>query len=99
MAIYQHDRIVLITTLPQLELHHGDIGTVVHCWRGGAYEVEFITTTGELSIVATIERDELRPLVSSDVPTDRPLLHRSRERNSSARIPCVTNSQCHPETP
>ena len=45
--IKEHERVVLTTPVPADGLEVGDVGTVVHIYDDGrAYEVEFITLTG-----------------------------------------------------
>jgi len=46
--IREHECIVLTQDLPDERLQAGDVGTVVHIHRdGAAYEVEFVTLTGQ----------------------------------------------------
>ncbi len=43
----EHERIVLTTNLPEYGLQAGDVGTIVHVYKGEqAYEVEFVALTG-----------------------------------------------------
>ena len=66
--IHEHDCVVLTSDLPDDGLLAGDAGTVVHIHRGGeAYEVEFVTLTGETVVVATVMATQLRPVSSSDI--------------------------------
>lgn len=65
--IYEHDRIVLTADVPEEDLFTGDVGTVVHIWKGGeAYEVEFFTLAGKTVTVATLTGDVVRPVLGSD---------------------------------
>jgi hypothetical protein len=53
--IKEHDSIVLTADLPDQGLEAGDVGTVVHIHKGDtAYEVEFMTLTGNTIAVATV---------------------------------------------
>ena len=53
--IKEHDCIVFTQDLPDEELQAGDVGTVVYIHRdGAAYEVEFVTLTGQTVAVATV---------------------------------------------
>lgn len=62
------ETIVLRRDLPEHGLEHGDIGTIVHVYRdGSAYEVEFVTGEGETVAVATLNRDDVRPMGSSEI--------------------------------
>lgn len=46
-AIKEHDRVVLTTDVAGEKLAAGDVGTVVHVFRGGtAFEVEFVSLEG-----------------------------------------------------
>ena len=53
--IKEHDCVVLTSDIPDEGLQAGDVGTVVHIHRdGAAYEVEFVTLTGQTVAVATV---------------------------------------------
>ena len=66
--IKEHDCIVLVQNLPDEGLQAGDVGTVVHIHRdGAAYEVEFVTLTGQTVAVATVLSSQLRPVSRQDV--------------------------------
>ena len=59
--IREHDCIVLTSDLPDEGLRAGDVGTVVHIHgEAAAYEVEFVTLTGQTVAVATVLPDQLR---------------------------------------
>lgn len=59
--IKEHDRVVLTTDLAGEKLAAGDVGTVVHVFRGGdAFEVEFVSLEGESVAVVTLERAQVR---------------------------------------
>lgn len=66
--IKEHDCIVLTQDLPGEGLQAGDVGTVVHIYRdGAAYEVEFVTLTGQTVAVATVLPAQLRPVGRQDI--------------------------------
>jgi hypothetical protein len=66
--IQEHDCIVLTADIPNEGLQAGDVGTVVHIHQGGgAYEVEFMTLTGQTIAVATVLASQLRPVTARDV--------------------------------
>ena len=66
--IHEHDCIVLTQDVPDEGLQAGDVGTVVHIHRDGvAYEVEFVTLTGETVAVATVLSAQLRPVNRQDI--------------------------------
>ena len=72
--IKEHDCIVLTQDLPDDGLQAGDVGIVVHVHRNGAaYEVEFVTLTGETVAVATALPFQLRPVGRRDVTHVREL--------------------------
>ena len=75
--IHEHDRVVLTALLTDEGLEVGDIGTVVHVYpRHEAYEVEFVTLTGETAAVVTVSADQIRPVGSSEIPHARELARR-----------------------
>ncbi len=66
--IEEHDRVVLTTKEPDAGLETGDVGTVVHVYsEGEAFEVEFVTLTGDTVAVLAIDRDEVRPVQSREL--------------------------------
>lgn len=72
--IKEHDCVVLTQNLPDEGLQAGDIGTVVHVHNQGAgYEVEFMTLAGRTVAVATLLRDQVRPIAPRDIAHVREL--------------------------
>ena len=72
--IQEHDCVVLTQDLPEERLQAGDVGTVVHVHHGGAaFEVEFMTLTGQTVAVATVATLQLRPVSARDVSHVREL--------------------------
>ena len=72
--IKEHDCVVLTQDLPNENLQAGDVGTVVHIHRGGvAYEIEFMTLTGQTIAVATVQASQLRPISGRDLSHVREL--------------------------
>lgn len=66
--IKEHDRVALDRDLPEQGLARGDLGTVVHVYADGkAYEVEFMTLTGETIDVVTLEAADVRPVRDSEI--------------------------------
>ena len=56
-VLKEHERVVLTTSVGELQLEAGDVGTIVHVYTDGtAYEVEFVTLDGHTTAVATLER-------------------------------------------
>lgn len=72
--IAEHERIVLISDLPEDGLEAGDVGTVVFVHgQGQAYEVEFLTLSGSTVAVATVSANQVRPVSQRDLVHARPL--------------------------
>ena len=73
--IKEHERVVLTQNLAESDLQAGDVGTVVHIHRdGAAYEVEFVTLTGQTLCVATVLAAQLRLIGHRDLPHVRELV-------------------------
>jgi hypothetical protein len=59
--IRELNRVVLLADFPEHGLKAGDIGTVVHAYsKGGGFEVEFLTLSGETLAVVTVRADQIR---------------------------------------
>jgi hypothetical protein len=72
--IREHERVVLMVSVPEERLEPGDVGTVVHVYRNGqAYEVEFVALDGHTAAVATLEASQLRPVSSREITHAREL--------------------------
>jgi hypothetical protein len=72
--IKEHDCIVLTADLPGESLEAGDVGAVVHIHpAAAAYEVEFMTLTGQTVAVTTVLPTQLRPIGNRDVTHVREL--------------------------
>ncbi len=68
MSIAEHDVVVLQRDLPEHNLRAGDVGAVVHVYTDGkAYEVEFVTGTGQTLAVETLEPNDVRPPGASEI--------------------------------
>ncbi len=73
--IREHDCIVLTSNLPDYGLQAGDVGTVVHIHgEGVAYEVEFMTLTGQTVAVTTVEASQCRSVNVRDISHVRELV-------------------------
>lgn len=76
MKIKEHDCVVLTCDLPKHGLVRGDVGTAVMVHgNGGAFEVEFVGYDGHTVAMLTLERDQVRPLRTHDIPHARELEH------------------------
>ena len=72
--IKEHDRVVLVTSVPAEGLEAGDVGTVVHVYEDAqAYEVEFVTLDGHTAAVATLESSMVLPVSRRDITHTREL--------------------------
>ena len=70
--INEHDRVVLLEDVASASLEAGDVGTVVHIYESArAYEVEFVTLTGQTAAVVTLNADKVRPVRPADLPHAR----------------------------
>ncbi len=72
--IREHEGIVLTQDLPDEGLQAGDVGTVVRTHQdGAAYELEFVTLTGQTAAVATALSAQLRSVGRQDIAHAREL--------------------------
>ncbi len=72
--IKEHDCVVLTKNVPEEGLETGDVGTVVHIHKDAtAYEVEFMTLTGQTVAVVTLLAGDVRPLSRRDLAHAREL--------------------------
>ena len=72
--IKEHDCVVLTKNVPEEGLETGDVGTVVHIHKdAAAYEVEFMTLTGQTVAVVTLLAGDVRPLSRRDLAHAREL--------------------------
>ena len=56
------DIVALTTDLPDHDVHRGEIGTVVECHTGDAFEVEFVAQDGYTYALVALRSDQLIPL-------------------------------------
>ena len=62
------DTVVLIHDIAKYKLKNGDLGTVVHSYRGGrALEVEFVAASGKTIAVLTLNPEDIRPMASHEI--------------------------------
>lgn len=64
---------VLSVDLPKYGLKQGDIGTIVLVHPTGGYEMEFMTLEGETIAVVTLDKEQVRPIESGEIPHARKL--------------------------
>ena len=61
--IHEHDAVALIVDRPKDNLRRGDVGAVVHIYKGGeTFEVEFFDERGRTKCVSTVQASELMRL-------------------------------------
>lgn len=70
--IREHDTVVLACDLPEDSLKEGDVGAVVHVYKGdAAYEVEFMTFGGDTVAIVTLEKNKVRPVGRQEIHHSR----------------------------
>lgn len=75
-TINELDSVALTVDLPEQGLVRGDVGAVVLVHDNGtAFEVEFVGYDGHTVALLTLERAQLRPLDTHDIPHARELQH------------------------
>jgi hypothetical protein len=75
-TINELDAVALTCNLPKYGLVRGDVGAVVLVHGNGvAFEVEFVGYDGHTVALLTLERDQVRPLDTNDIPHARELEH------------------------
>ena len=73
-TINELDPVALTCDLPEHGLKQGDVGTAVLVHGNGAgFEVEFVGFDGHTVALLTLERDQVRPLQTNDIPHARTL--------------------------
>ena len=69
------DQVVVVEDLRELPIRVGDIGTVVGVYSSKrAYEVEFVSLTGQTIGVATLAADKIREIHDGEIAQARPLI-------------------------
>ena len=67
MTAELHQEIILARDVPDHGLQAGDIGTVVHIYPKGGFEVEFFTASGKTRAVVTLSEAQVRVATDNDV--------------------------------
>ncbi|WP_168564956.1 DUF4926 domain-containing protein [Crateriforma spongiae] len=66
--IAEHSLVVLDADPPHASLTRGDVGTVVHVYKGGkGYEVEFVDGGGQTVALVTVSADDIRPIKAGEL--------------------------------
>ena len=73
MTIQLHEEVVLACDVPKEGLRQGDMGTVVHVYPSGGFEVEFFTASGKTRAVLTLRAGDVRLANDDELITVRPL--------------------------
>jgi hypothetical protein len=74
--INELDCVALTCDLPEHGLVRGDVGAAVLVHgEGAAFEVEFVGYDGHTVALLTLERAQVRPLDTHDIPHARALTH------------------------
>lgn len=69
------DTVVLTHDVYEYGLKRGDIGAVVHCYKGGtAFEVEFVTVDGGTIALLTLNQADIRSIGGREVLHARELV-------------------------
>ena len=61
--IAEHSLVVLDAEPPHEKLSRGDVGTIVHAYKGGkGYDVEFVDGGGHTVALVTVGAGDVRPI-------------------------------------
>ena len=64
----EHSLVVLDAELTDGKLSRGDVGTVVHAYKGGkGYEVEFVDGGGNTVALITVDAADVRPIKAGEL--------------------------------
>ncbi len=66
------DTIVLDRDLPEHGLRKGDLGAVVEIYEPDGLEVEFVTASGRMAALLTLNVRDVRPVADDDLVSVRP---------------------------
>lgn len=73
MKFKELDTVVLVRDLPEQGLRKGDLGAVVQVYEPDAIEVEFVTAAGMTEALVTLNIQEVRQVVDTDLIAVRSL--------------------------
>ena len=72
--IQEHERVALTRDIPEQGLRAGDVGTVLHVYRGGrAFEVEFVALNGQTVLIVTLPAPSVRSVTGHEITHAREL--------------------------
>ena len=64
----EHSLVVLDAESPHEKLTRGDVGTIVHVYKGGkGYEVEFVDGGGRTIALVTVDAGDVRPIKAGEL--------------------------------
>jgi hypothetical protein len=73
MKFKELDTVVLVRDLPEHGLRQGDLGAVVQIYEPKAIEVEFVTAAGKTEALVTLDIQDVRQVVETDLIAVRSL--------------------------
>ncbi len=73
MKFKESDTVVLVRDLPEHGLRQGDLGAVVQAYEADAIEVEFVTAAGKTEALVTLDIQDVRQVVDTDLIAVRSL--------------------------
>lgn len=73
MTASLYEEVVLARDLPAEGLKSGDLGTVVHVYEAGGYEIEFFTALGKTRAVLTLSETDIRKVADGEIVAVRRL--------------------------
>jgi Domain of unknown function (DUF4926) len=73
MSEQLHQEVVLTADVPEHGLLRGDMGTVVHVYPTGGFEVEFFTASGKTRAVVTLSQNAVRLTADNEIVAVRAL--------------------------
>jgi Domain of unknown function (DUF4926) len=73
MSAQLYQEVVLNSDVPERGLRCGDLGTVVHVYPTGGFEVEFFTASGKTCAVVTLREVDVRPVSDNELVAVRAL--------------------------
>jgi len=66
--INELDLVVLTRDHDEYGLRSGDVGTVIHCYKGNkSFEIEFVTAEGRTVAVLSLTESDVRPFEQSEI--------------------------------
>jgi len=62
------DTVVLTHDIAKYKLKKGDLGTIVHLYRGEkAIEIEFVAASGKTIAILTLGSQDIRPMANHEI--------------------------------